>query len=35
MANDNGRPYTPKGGAGFGVRLLIELARATAASPAA
>jgi leucyl aminopeptidase len=28
VAWDNGKPYTPKGGAGFGVRLLIELARA-------
>jgi leucyl aminopeptidase len=27
VAYDNGRPYTPKGGAGFGVRLLVELAR--------
>jgi len=27
-ANDNGKPYAPKGGAGFGVRTLIELARA-------
>jgi leucyl aminopeptidase len=27
---DTGRPYTPKGGSGFGVRLLIELARANA-----
>ena len=27
MANDNGKPYTRKGGAGFGVRLLVELAR--------
>jgi leucyl aminopeptidase len=26
-AYENGKPYTPKGGAGFGVRLLIELAR--------
>ncbi len=25
-AYDNGKPYTPKGGAGFGVRLLVELA---------
>ncbi len=30
-ADDNGKPYTPKGGAGFGVRTLVELARATAA----
>jgi leucyl aminopeptidase len=29
-ASDNGRPYTPNGGSGFGVRLLIELARAHA-----
>ena len=28
IANDNGKPYTPKGGSGFGVRLLVELARA-------
>jgi leucyl aminopeptidase len=27
---DRGKPYAPKGGAGFGVRLLIELARALA-----
>jgi leucyl aminopeptidase len=27
-ANDNGKPYAPKGGAGWGVRTLIELARA-------
>jgi leucyl aminopeptidase len=26
-ADDNGKPYTPKGGAGYGVRLLVELAR--------
>ena len=25
-AYENGKPYTPKGGAGFGVRLLVELA---------
>ncbi len=30
-ANDNGKPYAPKGGAGFGVRTLIELARASTA----
>jgi leucyl aminopeptidase len=30
-ANDNGKPYTPHGGAGYGVRTLIELARAHAA----
>jgi len=29
-AYENGKPYTPKGGAGFGVRTLIELARASA-----
>ncbi len=28
VADDNGRAYTPKGGSGFGVRLLVELARA-------
>jgi leucyl aminopeptidase len=33
VAWDNGKPYTPKGGAGFGVRLLIELARANAGAP--
>jgi leucyl aminopeptidase len=33
MAWDNGKPYAPKGGAGFGVRLLIELARANAGAP--
>jgi leucyl aminopeptidase len=27
IANDNGKPYTPKGGSGFGVRLLVDLAR--------
>jgi leucyl aminopeptidase len=27
-AYENGKPYTPKGGAGFGVRLLVELASA-------
>jgi leucyl aminopeptidase len=32
-AYENGRPYTPKGGAGFGVRTLIELARANAGAP--
>ena len=26
-AYDNEQPYTPKGGAGWGVRLLVELAR--------
>jgi leucyl aminopeptidase len=30
-ADDNGKPYTPKGGAGYGVRLLVELARSVAA----
>jgi len=29
-AYENGKPYTPKGGAGFGVRTLIELARGSA-----
>jgi leucyl aminopeptidase len=33
MAWDNGKPYSPKGGAGFGVRLLVELARANAGAP--
>ena len=32
-AYDNGKPYTRKGGAGFGVRLLVELARANAGAP--
>src|SRR4051812_1563201 len=32
-ANDNGKPYTPHGGAGYGVRTLIELARANAGAP--
>ncbi len=32
-ANDNGKPYTPKGGAGYGVRTLIELASSNAGSP--
>jgi leucyl aminopeptidase len=32
-AYENGKPYTPKGGAGFGVRLLVELARANAGAP--
>jgi leucyl aminopeptidase len=27
VADDNGRAYTAKGGSGFGVRLLVELAR--------
>jgi leucyl aminopeptidase len=30
-ADANRKPYTPKGGAGYGVRTLVELARATAA----
>jgi leucyl aminopeptidase len=30
-ADDNGKPYTPKGGSGYGVRLLVELAQAVAA----
>ncbi len=33
IAWDNGKPYTPKGGAGFGVRLLVELARANTEAP--
>lgn len=33
-AHDNGRAYAPKGGAGWGVRLLLELARAQAAQTA-
>jgi leucyl aminopeptidase len=32
-ASENGKPYTPKGGAGFGVRLLVELAGANAGAP--
>ena len=32
VADDLGRPYAAKGGSGFGVRLLIELARAQAAA---
>jgi leucyl aminopeptidase len=32
-AYENGKPYTPKGGAGFGVRLLVELARANTGAP--
>ena len=31
MAWDTGRPYAAKGGNGFGVRLLVELARSMAA----
>jgi leucyl aminopeptidase len=33
VAFENGRPYAPKGGSGFGVRLLIELARANTEAP--
>jgi leucyl aminopeptidase len=33
VAYENGRPYTPRGGAGFGVRLLVELASANAGAP--
>jgi leucyl aminopeptidase len=32
-AYDNGKPYTSKGGAGWGVRLLVELAKGEPASP--
>jgi leucyl aminopeptidase len=32
-AYENGKPYTPKGGAGFGVRTLIELARGNVGAP--
>ena len=32
-AYDNGKPYAPKGGAGWGVRLLVELARGEPAAP--
>jgi leucyl aminopeptidase len=32
-AYENGKPYTPKGGGGFGVRLLVEVARANAGAP--
>ena len=32
-AYDNGKPYTPKGGAGWGVRLLVELAKGEPAAP--
>jgi leucyl aminopeptidase len=32
-AYDGGRPYAPKGGAGWGVRLLVELAGANAGAP--
>jgi leucyl aminopeptidase len=33
VAYENGKPYSPKGGAGFGVRLLVELARANTEAP--
>ncbi|MGH2944941.1 MAG: leucyl aminopeptidase family protein [Solirubrobacteraceae bacterium] len=33
VAYESGRAYAPKGGNGFGVRLLIELARANAGAP--
>jgi leucyl aminopeptidase len=33
VAWDNGKPYTGKGGSGFGVRFLIELASANAGAP--
>jgi leucyl aminopeptidase len=32
-AYENGKPYTPKGGSGFGVRLLVELAQANSGAP--
>ncbi len=32
-ASDLGRPYAPKGGSGWGVRLLVELARENAGAP--
>ena len=32
-AYDNGKPYTPKGGAGWGVRLLVELAQGRTGRP--
>jgi leucyl aminopeptidase len=32
-AYENGKPYTPTGGAGFGVRTLIELARSNTGAP--
>jgi leucyl aminopeptidase len=32
-AYDGGKPYAPTGGAGWGVRLLVELARANAGAP--
>ena len=33
VADDFGRPYARKGASGWGVRLLIELARAQSGSP--
>ena len=33
VADDYGRPYANKGGSGFGVRFLVELARANAGAP--
>jgi leucyl aminopeptidase len=33
VADDYGRPYAAKGGSGFGVRLLVELARANSGAP--
>ena len=33
IAYENGKPYSPKGGSGFGVRLLVELARANTEAP--
>jgi leucyl aminopeptidase len=33
VAYENGKPYTAKGGAGFGVRLLVELAHANTGAP--
>src|SRR3954469_16375066 len=33
VSDDYGRPYAGKGGSGFGVRLLVELARANASAP--
>ena len=32
-AYENGKPYTRKGGSGFGVRLLVDLARASSGAP--
>jgi leucyl aminopeptidase len=32
-AYDGGKAYAPKGGAGFGVRLLVDLARGEPAAP--